>query len=584
MAPSGQTNGEVHLKLPLSASNARKGGVGVAGSGAPLAAGALLLIALAACGSTSATEEEGGASLDAQPGGPPSSSDGGDSASNTASAMDATATADAGRSTVAGHSGGEAGLDAGADADSASPKAGPLPPAPGTVGVWLTTTDSKNLLTEQPALPLSAAGPDGGVPTIDVDVTQTFQTIAGFGAAMTDSAAYVLTNDLSATQRQDLMQKLFDPAAGIGLDYLRVPMGASDYTSVGSYTYDDVSSGTDESLAHFSIEPDKAYILPRLQDARAINPALKIMATPWSPPAWMKTNGSLNGGSFQPQYYGAYAQYFVKFIQAYQAAGVPVDTVTLQNEPQNASSTIPSMSFTASEEADFVSTALGPAFGSAGITAGIIVYDHNWNDQFTMQAATYPQTVFANAQATPYIAGSAFHGYSGDSSAQVAVHQANPDKDIYFTEYLAGDGESVEDVAQDILEDKVIGATRNWARSSILWNIVLDENDGPQNNGCTDCRGVVTVNSAGGAVTFNPEYYLLGHASKFAFAGATRIASNTLSSPSVTDVAFVNPNGVRSLVAMNTGSAAAAFRVLTATHQFQYSLPAGAAVTFVWVD
>jgi glucosylceramidase len=474
--------------------------------------------------------------------------------------------------------------DADAGAGEGSAPVGPSPPAAGTVGVWLTTTDMKNLVTPQTALTLAAAGPDGGTATIDVDVTQTFQTMAGFGAAMTDSTAYVLTMDMSDTQRADLMTKLFDPVAGAGMSYVRLPIGASDFTSDGSYTYDDVASGTDTSLAHFSIDHDTATIIPRLKDALAINPALKIMATPWSPPAWMKTNNSLNGGSLQTQHYAAYAQYFVKFVQAYEAAGIPIETVTPQNEPQHASSTIPSMSMTASEEADFIASALGPAFAQAGIKTKVVVYDHNWQDQFTGQAATYPQDVFSNVQASAFVSGSAFHGYSGDSTAQIGVHQASPDKDIYFTEYLAGDGENLAYTFQDILVDKVIGASRNWSRASILWNMVLDQNDGPQNNGCTDCRGVVTVDSTSGAVTFNPEYYLLAHAGKFVFPGALRVQSNVLDNPAVTDVAFLNPNGARALLAMNTGSSSATFVVRTAAHQFQVSLPAGATATFVWVE
>jgi glucosylceramidase len=298
----------------------------------------------------------------------------------------------------------------------------------------------------------------------------------------------------------------------------------------------------------------------------------------------MKTNNSLNGGSLQTQYYAVYAQYFVKFVQAYEAAGISIDTVTLQNEPQHASSTIPSMSMTATEEADFVASALGPAFAQAGIKTKIVVYDHNWQDQFSGQAATYPLDVFSNAQASAFVSGSAFHGYSGDSTAQIAVHEASPDKDIYFTEYLAGDGEDLNYTFQDILVDKVIGASRNWSRASILWNMVLDQNDGPQNSGCTDCRGVATVDSTSGAVTFNPEYYLLAHAGKFVFPGALRVLSNTLANPAITDVAFLNPNGTRTLLAMNTGSSTATFVVRTAAHQFQVSLPAGATATFVWVE
>jgi glucosylceramidase len=467
--------------------------------------------------------------------------------------------------------------------EAGTPVVGPPPPAPNTVDVWLTTGDSQNLLSLQPPLTLSAAGPNSSVPTIDVDATQTFQTVAGYGAAMTDSSAYILTHDLSAAQRQDAMVKLFDPMQGIGISYLRVPMGASDFSVTPSYTYDDVSSGTDPTLAKFSIDHDRAYILPRLKDAIAINPLVKIIATPWSPPAWMKVGGSLWGGTFQSQYYGAYAQYFVKFIQGYEAAGVPIDAVTLQNEPQNASKNVPSMLFTANEEADFVAQALGPAFAQAGIKTKIVIYDHNWYDQFTNMPTTYPQTVYANAQANPYIAGSAFHGYNGDVSAQDAVHQAYPDKDIYFTEDVTG-GEGVEQTFQDFIPDNYIGAARYWARATVWWNIVLDQNNGPYYDGCTACRGLLTIESSTGAVTVNPEYYMVGHASKFIFPGAQRVASNTLDSNSVTDVAFVNPNGTRALLSMNTGTTAVSLRVRTATHEFKYSLPGGAAATFVWVD
>jgi glucosylceramidase len=557
------------IRTPNSNATSRRTRLGDLVTRTGLIAGAVVL---GACGSTAATTDEGDAAPSTGPG-DATTSGGNDAGLEPEAAPSGPPAVDSSASDSTSQD---------AAPDTSAPAAGPVPPAPNTVDVWLTTPDLNNLLTQQAAIALAAPGADGGAATIDVDVTQTFQTIAGFGAAMTDSAAYVLTNDMSETQRASLMGSLFDPVAGIGLCYLRVPMGASDFTSDGSYTYDDVSSGTDTTLAHFSIAHDTAYILPRLTDALAINPAVKIVATPWSPPAWMKTNDSLNGGSLNTEYYGVYAQYFVKFVQAYVAAGVPIEMVTPQNEPQNASSTIPSMSMTADEEADFIATALGPAFAAAAITAKIVVYDHNWQDQFTGQPATYPQTVYANAQATPYITGSAFHGYSGDVSAQLAVHQANPDKDIYFTEYLAGDGEDLETTFQDIMVGKIIGATQNWARTSVLWNIVLDQNDGPQNNGCTDCRGVVTVNSGTGAVTFNPEYYALGHVSKFVYPGATHVASNVLDS--ITDVAFVNPNGTRALVAMNTGGDAVTFQVETATHEFSYSLPAGATVTFVWVD
>src|SRR5689334_8783438 len=248
-----------------------------------------------------------------------------------------------------------------------------------TVNIWLTTGDKANLLAPQPAVTFV---PDSGSNplTIDVNESLSYQTMDGFGASFTDSSAWLVWNKLSAAQRNTLMNNLFNPSTGIGLSYLRQPISSSDF-ALSNYTYDDMPAGqTDPNLTNFSINHDKTYITPVIQQALAINPNLHVMGTPWSAPAWMKTSGSLFNGTLQTQYYGAYANYFVKFIQAYNTEGIPVYAITLQNEPHFEPNSYPGMRLEPADEANFVKNNLGPAFSSAGITTKIIVWDHNWDE------------------------------------------------------------------------------------------------------------------------------------------------------------------------------------------------------------
>jgi glucosylceramidase len=463
-------------------------------------------------------------------------------------------------------------------ADAALPDAarpsGPPPPAPGTVDVWLTTNDRASLLAKQTPLPLVPAQPGGGEPTIDVDTTKPLQIIDGFGAALTDSSGWMLTHNLSEAQRRAVMAKLFDPASGIGISYVRLPMGACDF-SLGDYTYDDLpADATDLTMAHFSIDHDRAYLIPRLQEARALNPALKILGSPWSAPAWMKSSGSINRGTLLTKYFDAYALYFTRFVEGYTQAGVPIDAITIQNEPHNEQG-YPTMRMEPNDQATFIAGALGPAFAKAGITTKILVWDHNWDEP------NYPLQVLASA-ARPFVAGTAFHCYGGDVSAQSQVQSAYPDKDLYFTECTGINDQSFADTLTNQLSDLIIGATRNWARTVLLWNLALDDNSGPQNRGCPFCRGVVTVHGDG-SFDVNPEYFSIGHASRFVYPGARRVPSNTLDGSSITDVSFVNPNGVRALVALNTGGKVT-IRVRTKTHEYHYAFPGGAAATFLWLE
>ena len=445
------------------------------------------------------------------------------------------------------------------------------------VSVWLTTGDQSKLLQQQANVSFSSGAPAAGT-TITVDEGTTYQTMDGFGAAMTGSAAYVLNHYLNASQRDALLTDLFGPT-GIHLSFMRHTIGASDFSppTPGDFTYDDRPAGqTDTGLSAFSIANDLTDVVPMLKAALAKNSGLKILGTPWSAPAWMKTNGSLrNGGSLNTAYYPAYANYFVKYVQAFAAQQVPIYAVTLQNEPLFAAGYM-SMSMQPSEEAAFLKV-IGPAFQSAQLATKLIVYDHNWD------TPSYPQTIFADAAAAQYAAGTAWHGYSDPSGVtnQTAVHNAYPTKDTWFTEITGNANGAFAGDLRWHLSNIIIGTTRNWAKGALEWNLALDQNSGPVNGGYTNGRGVVTVNSATGAVTRNEEYYALGHASKFVDQGAVRIASNSVAG-GIENVAFRNPDGSKVLVALNNGSADIAFKVQWGSQSFNYTLPAGAVATYKW--
>jgi glucosylceramidase len=442
------------------------------------------------------------------------------------------------------------------------------------VQVWLTTNDGSNLLTPQASLSFGSA--TGNASTITVNEYQELQQIDGFGAAVTDSSAWLIVNKMSASQRTALMQKLFDPNQGIGIGFVRIPMGASDFSVNGPYSYDDLPSGqTDPNLSNFSINHDLAYILPVLQQARALNPNLKFMANPWSPPAWMKTNGSMLGvangttGTLNSSAYGPLAQYFVKFLQAYQAQGIPLYAISPQNEPEFAPSNYPGMFWAATDENTFLKNNLAPALASAGLAPKIIPYDHNWND------TSYPSTLLGDATTRADIAGISWHCYAGSPSAMSTVHRSYPISEVYETECSTGAA-----VAPINTIDLLMQSVQNAARTVELWNIALDPNHGPHTGGCPDCLGVVTIDQATGNVTYAPDYYQLGHFSKFALAGAYHITSNNVGS--VENVAFKNPDGSKVVVAHNTGSGSSSFQVLWGNQGFTYTLPAGATVTFKW--
>ncbi len=464
----------------------------------------------------------------------------------------------------------------GCSASAVSP-AGQSVSAPGDIEVYLTTGDGANLLHRAANAPFA----DPALPpiaTLEVNQEQVYQEMVGFGAALTDASAWVIQHKLTPPQREALLQELFGRGpGGVGFSFVRLPMGASDF-SLTDYSYDDMPAGqTDPTLANFSIAPDLADKIPILKRALEINPQLSLMASPWSAPGWMKTTGSLIKGTLRPEAYGPFAEYHRKFIEAYAAAGVPIYAITVQNEPNFEPDNYPGMRLDPAARARLVGENLGPLLARTGIRTRILDWDHNWNEPDS------PLLMLADTTARQYVSGVAWHCYAGDVSAQSTVHDAHPDKDVFFTECSGGDwAPRFADNLTWMVRTLIIGAARNWARGVLMWNLALDEQHGPHSGGCANCRGVVTINSSDGTVTRNEEYYAFAHASRFVRPGAHRIAS-TAAIEGVESVAFRNADdGSKVLIVVNTNAQVKAFAVGTGGRTFRYALPAGAVATFVW--
>jgi glucosylceramidase len=452
-----------------------------------------------------------------------------------------------------------------------------------SVNIWLTTTnDSRGVsvtrgLQQQTPVAFSAGTGSGGQ-TITVDENTTYQAFEGGGASFTDTAAWLMNSSgaLTPSVRDDTMRKLFDPHSGVGLSFLRNPMGSSDLARYG-YTYDDVPAGqADPGLGQLSIAHDLADVVPLSRQAKQLNPAMKITGTPWTAPAWMKDNGSLIQGWLQSQYYPAYAQYFVKYLQAYTAAGVPVDYVTAQNEPTCCAG-YPSMSWNGSGLAYFTKNNLLPALHAANLSTKVLALDWSWDTYADYAAPTVTDAAIRN---DPLFGGMAWHGYGGDVTQQTAVHNQYPSMNAYDTEHSGGtwvSNQQAEDMAN------IVDYTRNWGRSVVKWSLAVDQNVGPHFGGCGTCTGLITVHngdSRTGQVDYTVEYYDMGHLTKFVTPGAVRIDSND--NASVRNVAWRNPDGSKALIAYNTTGGTQNVRVNWGNESFSYDLPAKTSATFTW--
>ena len=470
------------------------------------------------------------------------------------------------------------------------------------IEAWVTLPD-RSMLFEQQAekIPFTfgSSARGGGVPIV-IDEQQPMQTMDGFGYALTGGSAELMMK-MSKPERTKLLRNLFaTDGTSIGVSYIRLSIGASDLNSF-VFSYNDLPEGeTDFPLAKFDLAQDKLDVIPVMKEILEINPNILILGSPWSAPTWMKTNGKVKGGALKKECYDVYARYFVKYIQEMKKEGITIDAITIQNEPIHGGNT-PSLMMNADELTEFIKTNLGPALKTANLSTKIVLYDHN------LDRPDYPLTVLRDPEAAKYVDGSGFHHYGGDMNAMTVVHNARPDKHIYFTEQMITErpGGSTIAIASTV-KRMIIDVTRNWSRNVILWNFAADPNNDPHTDdgGCGSCQGAVTLD--GDKVTRNIAYYVIAHASKFVRPGSIRLKSTNKGDQSVLlttnlqdhpnlvwvatienrdalpNVAFRTPDGKIVLIVVNDTFATGSFRVQYKGEIANISLPSGAVGTYVW--
>ena len=479
---------------------------------------------------------------------------------------------------------------------AAAAAASPTPPR--SMEVWLTKPDRTALCARQEAPVPFTDEAGGGVPIV-VDEGQRFQSMDGFGFALTGGSAELMTK-MTPAARAALVHEVFGTGgSGIGVSYLRLTIGASDLNS-RVFSYDDLPPGeTDFPLARFSLAQDRMDVLPVMKEILATSPAIRVLASPWSAPPWMKTNKDVRGGALDPACYDVYARYLVRYVQAMKAEGIAIDALTVQNEPLNSRNT-PSLQMLPAEQRDLVRDHVGPAFRAAGLETRILLFDHN------LDRIDHPLTSLVDPKAAAFVDGTAFHHYGGDFTAMGLLHDARPDKNLYFTEQMVVErpGSPTIDIAAPV-KRLVIAAPRHWSRNVVLWNLAADPNDDPHtdNGGCSMCQGAVTLD--GDRVTRNLAYYVIAHASRFVPPGSVRIASTdprdrvllvtedeeragavrvgvAEASAVVPNVAFLRPDGRIAMIVANDSAAA---RRVVVQHRGRYAavrLDAGAVATLVW--
>jgi len=442
----------------------------------------------------------------------------------------------------------------------------------GDIDFWVTRGDRSALLQKSAAgLMFDARLTDR--PLIEVDTTRRFQSMDGFGFALTGGSA-LLIDKLTAAEQDSLLRELFlTDGHHIGISYLRISIGASDLDD-HVFSYADMPRGkSDRALSTFSLKEDEQHLIPILKKIVALAPDIRIMASPWSAPAWMKTNDSPKGGSLRTDCYAAYAGYLVKYIQYMEQAGIAIDAITVQNEPENPKNN-PSMLMTAAEQAAFIKDHLGPAFEKAGLKTKIVVFDHNCDHP------EYPIAVLDDAGAKQFVDGSAFHLYLGEIDVLSKVHDAHPDRNIYFTEQWTSPESSFEGDLRWHTRHLVVGATRNWSRNVLEWNLAADPQFNPHTDegGCTMCQGALTIGN--GAVVRNVSYYIIAHASKWIRPGSVRLASTEATD--LPNVAFINPEGEKVLIVLNDSNNEKEFLIKTGSKVAMARLQKGSVATYVW--
>ncbi|RXM53113.1 MULTISPECIES: glycoside hydrolase family 30 protein [unclassified Chryseobacterium] len=438
------------------------------------------------------------------------------------------------------------------------------------VNYWLTKGDES--IKFQPQSPIRFVNTSNNLQNIEIDDTQKFQYIDGFGYTLTGGSVEVI-NRLSSSKRKALLNELFgSDKNSVSISYLRLSMGASDLDGE-VFSYDDLPEGqTDVSLSKFTLAKDKDLIA-MLKEILAINPKIKIIATPWSAPVWMKDNGKSKGGSLKPEFYETYARYFVKYIQGMQKEGIIIDAVTPQNEPLHPGNN-PSMYMPSEKQRDFIKGYLGPAFKASSIKTKIVVYDHNCNKP------EYALDILKDPEAYQYIDGSAFHLYEGNISALSTVHDAFPDKNLYFTEQWTGSKGTFNEDLNWHMKNVIIGSMRNWSKTALEWNLANDPKYGPHTEGgCTECKGAITISDSEN-FTRNVAYYIVAHASKFIPAGSQRIASTQ--TEYLSTAAFKTPSDKIVLIVQNDNKAVENFNIKFAGKTALVMIPGQSTATYIF--
>lgn len=458
-----------------------------------------------------------------------------------------------------------------ASADSKNYNSGKAGSRKSDIQFWLTSPAS-GIRFQKQAISLKFRKEKHSEPVIEVDASQTFQSIDGFGNCLTDGSA-ALINKMSLEARTALLRELFaTDEKNIGISYLRVSLGASDL-SEKPYTFNDLPAGeTDFELRKFSIDQNREDLIPVLREILKVNPSIKILASPWSAPTWMKTNNDFKGGSLKKECFEVYARYFFRYIQDMKSEGITIDAITIQNEPLHPGN-VPSLLMLPEDQALFIKQNLGPVFRAAGLETKIIVYDHN------ADKISYPLTILRDPEAAQYVDGSAFHLYGGKIGSLSDVHKEFPGKNLYFTEqWIGAPGNFPVDLAWHT-KTLIIGATRNWCRNVLEWNMASDAAYHPHTiGGCDRCLGTVTLN--GDSITRNPAYYILAHAAKFVRPGSVRIASNVIES--LPNVAFKTEDGQIVLIVLNESKESKNFMIKYKGKVVKVVLDNGSVATFVW--
>lgn len=426
--------------------------------------------------------------------------------------------------------------------------------------------------------------------TITLDPTQKFQTMDGFGAAITGSTCYNLMK-MSKEDRTKFLTETFSDEKGMGMNYIRIAIGCSDF-SLSEYTCWDK-----EGKENFALQfEEKQYILPVLKEILAINPSIKIMGSPWTPPKWMKVNNltdlkpfdSWTSGQLNPKHYQNYGWYFVQWLQAMKKEGVTVSSITVQNEPLNRGNSA-SLYMTWQEQQAFIKQALGPQLKAAALETKIYAFDHNYNYDNIADQNDYPVKIYNDAGAASYIAGAAFHNYGGDKAELLDIHNQRPDKELVFTETSIGEWNEGRNLEKRLMEDMrevALGTVNNWSRAVIVWNLMLDTDKGPnREGGCQTCYGAVDISKSNFKnITRNSHYYIVGHLSSVVKSGAVRIGAKGYTAEGLVYTAFQNKDGSYAIVLLNDAEENRKITISDSKNHFSYEVPAKSVVSYRWAN